>query len=357
MSTEKQFPKGHASLVPERNIPTVLHVTNCEGGGVPRAIAVHAGNVPELKHIVIWPASNHEPDLPPEVEVVSIEGGMLARWWTMRRAVKYLKPTVVVAHSSVAGLWLRGTRRRCAVVYQPHAYVFEDLSRTVIFQAATRTIERILAPRSAVVIAITPHEAKLATDLGSRHVVRVRNSVSSPESLESPPQRNVVVTVGRIAPQKDPAFFAQVARQVQKNCPEAQFIWIGDGDGNSKKELERVGVKVTGWMSPEEVNRTLASSSVYLHTAAYEGFPISILEAAAVGLPIIVRDIPAFDGTRLRGAESPDDVALLINRSLDSREFYDELCTISAELMGESTNQLQADDLRAMYRDVLHTLP
>lgn len=52
--------------------------------------------------------------------------------------------------------------------------------------------------------------------------------------------------IGRICPQKDPLFFAKVAKYVISKNPEIKFQWIGDGDGRLRKNLEKAGVEVKG---------------------------------------------------------------------------------------------------------------
>jgi glycosyltransferase involved in cell wall biosynthesis len=56
------------------------------------------------------------------------------------------------------------------------------------------------------------------------------------------------------------------------------------------------GVEVTGWMSHDAASARLAQCDLYLHFAAWEGFPMTVIEAAAMGRPILLRAISAFDG-------------------------------------------------------------
>jgi glycosyltransferase involved in cell wall biosynthesis len=53
-------------------------------------------------------------------------------------------------------------------------------------------------------------------------------------------------------------------------------------------DLEKSGVEVTGWLPKESGLSVLAGASVYLHTARWEGFPVSLLEAVAIGVPVVV---------------------------------------------------------------------
>ncbi|WP_263426302.1 glycosyltransferase [Arthrobacter sp. NtRootA1] len=96
--------------------------------------------------------------------------------------------------------------------------------------------------------------------------------------------------VGRIGWQKDPELFAQVAELV---TTKIDFTWVGDGDPAMKDRLLKAGVRVSGWISPEQVRRMVAASHLYVHTGAWEAAPISAIEAAALGTPVIARAIPA----------------------------------------------------------------
>jgi hypothetical protein len=70
------------------------------------------------------------------------------------------------------------------------------------------------------------------------------------------------------------------------------FSWLGDGDPRYRSLLATSGVAVTGWLPSAEASRQLAEGSVLLHTAAYEGASFAVLDAAALGLPVVGRPVP-----------------------------------------------------------------
>jgi glycosyltransferase involved in cell wall biosynthesis len=105
-----------------------------------------------------------------------------------------------------------------------------------------------------------------------------------------------VVSTGRLGPQKDPAAFADVVTALRAADPAITAEWIGDGDPALKVRLEERGVTVSGWIPTAEVAERLAAAGVYVHTAAWEGFPLAVLEAVAAGVPVVARDIAAFQG-------------------------------------------------------------
>jgi glycosyltransferase involved in cell wall biosynthesis len=66
------------------------------------------------------------------------------------------------------------------------------------------------------------------------------------------------------------------------------FRWLGDGNLALSEQFKQ-NVEVAGWLNPAQMRTALEGAKVYLHTALWEGFPVSILDASAVGLPILAR--------------------------------------------------------------------
>jgi glycosyltransferase involved in cell wall biosynthesis len=104
-------------------------------------------------------------------------------------------------------------------------------------------------------------------------------------------QRRTVAMVGRAAAQKGVRFFIKTVRLLDPGRFRA--LWIGGGDPAGEAELRAAGVTVTGWLPREQVLATLREEvDIYFHTARWEGTPVTLLEAAALQLPIVARRIP-----------------------------------------------------------------
>ncbi|WP_155487378.1 glycosyltransferase, partial [Vibrio campbellii] len=69
------------------------------------------------------------------------------------------------------------------------------------------------------------------------------------------------------------------------------ITWIGGGERELEDQLRAQGIKVTGMIPRDEVVSLLKTSDLYLHTAAWEGMPLTILEAAKLHLPMVIRSI------------------------------------------------------------------
>jgi glycosyltransferase involved in cell wall biosynthesis len=123
---------------------------------------------------------------------------------------------------------------------------------------------------------------------------------------------------GRIGPQKDADYFLDCADLLLDSGIDCELVWIGGGADEDEQKLRNARIRVTGWLDRREVLAELVNADVYLHTAAWEGFPVAILEAASLGLPVVARSIPAFEGVALPLLlEKPTDVVEVCRALLD----------------------------------------
>ena len=106
-----------------------------------------------------------------------------------------------------------------------------------------------------------------------------------------------IVTVGRLAAQKDLSLFLEAAALLRHDCPAARFMVIGDGPCRS--ELERtaaalgLGTAVSFLGERADVPDLLHAADVFWLTSAWEGLPNVLLEAQASGIPAVTRDVGA----------------------------------------------------------------
>jgi glycosyltransferase involved in cell wall biosynthesis len=117
--------------------------------------------------------------------------------------------------------------------------------------------------------------------------------------LDIPAGAQVVVYVGRLAPEKELRSLLGAFRQVLDRHPGALLILVGDGpDGPSlhSRAAESgiaANVRFTGRVAIPVVREWLQCADVFTLVSSNEGLPCSLIEAMSVSLPSVVSNIPA----------------------------------------------------------------
>jgi len=102
----------------------------------------------------------------------------------------------------------------------------------------------------------------------------------------------VVVNVGNLRKVKNQSFIIKIAKKLkEKNFDKVKFIIIGDGELRQNLENEIIKNNLQDYVllsgKKDNVVSYLKSSDIFLFTSLYEGLPNAIIEAAAIGLPVI----------------------------------------------------------------------
>lgn len=333
----------------------VLHVTECYSAGVGRAIDAAVRVAPQHDHHLLWSGDEAPTGEVPFSSITELPTGFIRRIAATRRRALGLNPDVIFAHSSWAGVYVRAIRNAKPVVYEPHCYKFEDLEESALKRKFYWLIEKILSRRSDVTVVLSPREERLARQLhasGVRHFVPNVASSMPTETARATGYASgtAVVMSGRIFGQKDPDHFARVAELVHKKRPDLEFRWIGDGDPHARRILESRGVSVTGWLGDQALAVELARPFVYYHSARYEGFPLSVLDASAFEHPIVVRQIPAFEGVQLPQADTADAAAAVLLDIFAGGENLKLAVDGSRALLESMSPERQREALETLYR-------
>lgn len=176
------------------------------------------------------------------------------------------------------------------------------------------------------------------------NVAVIRNWTASPELLaigaaRLPRNRESVelLFIGWVEPEKGIFELIEACRQL---AHDRQFTLSVVGDGTALPEArERVArydlagrVQFRGWLSPQDLRRTLEDADAFVLPSWAEGLPNAMIEAMAAGLPVVVSSvgaIPEVIADRRSGMlVEPRDVASLVRalgEVIDSAELRDDL--------------------------------
>lgn len=333
----------------------VLHVVESLTGVLSSVLAM-VEVTPDLDHhLAVWPLRSHADTgdhLDSFATVTTLAREPLHAIGDLRQLVRRLRPDRVHAHSSYAGVVSRVVDLGVDVVYSPHCFAFERRDAGRAANDVARRVERALVRRTSVLVACSPHEAMLARELGHRDVVTVPNRPLDPPGVRARFARPLrVVAAGRLCPQKDWRFLLSVKGYLEEVLGgRVEWEWLGGGDPVAEDALRARDVHVTGWMPRTDVVKRLGEAQVFVHTAAWEGAPISILEATSVGLPVAARGIPTLvslgvPGTARTAADLAGRILALADPDTWAAEQRRSLLFAAAH-----SPELQEERLRTAYR-------
>ncbi len=104
----------------------------------------------------------------------------------------------------------------------------------------------------------------------------------------------VIGHVGRFAPVKNHAFILHCFKGFLDLYPEAKLILIGEGELNEriKIDADEMGISdsVLSLGTRTDVNRLMNAMDLFLFPSIKEGLPVSVIEAQAAGLGVLISD-------------------------------------------------------------------
>lgn len=225
------------------------------------------------------------------------------------RLFRRVRPDVVHTHTAKAGAVGRLAARMAGVprvVHTFHGHVFDGYFGRGGSRAAVR-VERSLAKKTDRVVAVSE---EVGRDLVDRYGVvpreklvvipvgvplddylacdRLRGSLRRELSL--PAETSLVAMIGRLVPIKDGTLALDAWRLVRREIADAMLVVVGDGEeGAALRTRGDKGVVFLGWR--RDVPAIWADADLALLSSRNEGTPVSLIEAAASGVPAVATNV------------------------------------------------------------------
>jgi colanic acid/amylovoran biosynthesis glycosyltransferase len=110
---------------------------------------------------------------------------------------------------------------------------------------------------------------------------------------------DTLVCVGRLTPQKGQLLLLEAFAAAVRNKEHGQLVLAGDGELRPRLEqrIAELGlqkrVRITGWVTESQVRDLLRGSRGLVLPSSAEGLPVVIMEALALGRPVITTHVAA----------------------------------------------------------------
>jgi glycosyltransferase involved in cell wall biosynthesis len=199
-------------------------------------------------------------------------------------------------------------------------------------------------------------------------------------------EKRVIVNVGRLVQAKGQWHLIRAFSDVIKKIPELNLIIIGEGELESylKELIIEMGLEKNVFLLGYQKNpfKFIAKSQLFAMSSLYEGFPVTLVEAAACKIPVLstncrsgpseifgCRDeekfstkvvrtecgilTPVFDGKKRTAGKPLTDEELIfsdeMNRMLDNLEFS----RLMADNLYERSKKFGRDKILQTWNDIL----
>ncbi len=145
-------------------------------------------------------------------------------------------------------------------------------------------------------IAVLTHEDQNNNWKGWKQVFVLPNPITSQHNYRSTTENKIAITAGRLVPQKNFSALIRIWSLVAIKYPDWILqIW---GEGEQAAVLNDIilslnlqnQIKLMGYT--RELQKEMQQASLFIMTSEYEGFPLVMIEAMSVGLPLISYAFP-----------------------------------------------------------------
>jgi len=299
----------------------------------------------------------------------------LKTWWALRKVLRALKPDVVLAYTIKPVIW-GGLAARSApglrffalitglgYAFQGEGWLRGSLKRVAVF------LYRAGVSRAERVVFQNPDNQAEFVNRGI--VERTRTDVVNGSGVDvlrfSPtplPQGNIVfLTIARLLGEKGLREYVRAAGQIKRVTPNAVFRIVGPADpspdGIPAEEVTRWTqdgvVEYLG--AADDVRPHIQDCHVYVLASYHEGMPRTVLEAMAMGRPILTTEVSGCRETVVPGDNGylvpAGDAEALAERM---RWFIEHVGELQA--MGEASRRLAEArfDVRAVNARLLRIM-
>ncbi len=236
----------------------------------------------------------------------------VTKWGKVRRLLKSSGVDLIHAHGTRAGSNVLWAARSLGipVVYTIHGWSFHPDQQRMLRRMRILG-ERYITSRTAVNISVSDANRESGKkEFPDFRSVRVNYGIDqkkfSPNNVQKdvraelgiPAEALLVLFIARFTVQKQPLAMVEAFRRALPEAPGMHLLMVGDGELKEQVLDLAKGPELEGHIHfqtfRQDVPDVLAAADIFVLPSLWEGLPIGLLEAMAMGKAIIASDV---DGT------------------------------------------------------------
>ena len=220
------------------------------------------------------------------------------------QTLRNINPEVVHVQGIYYGLaayLLKKTRGKPYVIYFQGSGLYMPY-------AGIGPILKILVRNATEVIVLTEHMRITVGVKYKRYATVIPNGVdinrftalsrkAARTGLNIGETKQIIIFVGSLIPVKGVKYLVEAMSILTQHLPEARLLVVGNGEEETKLKQQvaqlnlESHVTFAGKVPNERIPEFMTASDIFVLPSLSEGFPVTVLEAMAAGLPIVTTNV------------------------------------------------------------------
>lgn len=292
---------------------------------------------------------------------------ILLPFWGLKN-IRELRPDVIHSHSADIGFFISIAAKiyGVPVINTCHGISFNDKQ----YSFPRRFIENFFLKYSNFrkIIAVDIKGLQALKDAGIRNAVCIPNGVDPNRFNYGKGRYHVKTTflfVGRLEKQKGLIYLINAAK-ILKSKKDFDIILVGEGteSDNLNKIGQEFGIgdilKFKGKITEQALNEYYLECDVFVLPSIWEGMPLTLLEAAAAGMPIIASNIGGIssifaheENALIVEPKNAEALANAMRRLLDDKKLREKLGTNARSLAKKFSWEKTTNALNEIYMEAV----
>ncbi len=249
-------------------------------------------------------------------------------------------------------------------------YLLTDPQERQAYAEVVKQVDQVIC------VSQEAYNSYIAAGVPTKKLQMIRNGICIPDPQRDPvgvraqfglpPEAKILLTVARMTEQKGHAYLVDAMPALLAQTPEAYFVWVGEGPLEAAlhqqiadKGIDPSHIIFAGWR--DDVPELLAAADLFVLPSLFEGLPLVVLEAMAIGTPVVATQVCGTseaidDGVTGRLVPARDSAALAaaINEALTQPELAERWSVAGRKAIDQHFNAIRmVGELTTVY-ETLH---